>query len=213
MKKKLTAVALIVCMLAIMLVGASLAYFTDEDEATNTFTVGNVQIDLVEPSWDAEGIEDAPQVYPGEALAKDPIVKNTGANPCFVRIKVEGLNCLGENLLITYETENVSGALGENWVKGADGYYYFTKVLTSVDDKDSEWNVGLPTETTALFDHIRIPTNLTNEDGAEFADKYDVDITAEAIQAQGAMASWSQVKAMDAAAIEAWFDTVIDNAQ
>ena len=35
-------------MLAIMLVGASLAYFTDEKQATNTFTVGNVSIDLLE---------------------------------------------------------------------------------------------------------------------------------------------------------------------
>lgn len=48
MKKKLTAVALVVCMLAIMLVGASLAYFTDKDQEVNTFTVGNVKIDLIE---------------------------------------------------------------------------------------------------------------------------------------------------------------------
>ena len=48
MKKKLTAVALVVCMLAIMLVGASLAYFTDTDQATNTFTAGGVKIDLIE---------------------------------------------------------------------------------------------------------------------------------------------------------------------
>ena len=48
MKKKLTAVALIICMIAIMLVGATMAYFTDEAEATNTFTVGNVKIELLE---------------------------------------------------------------------------------------------------------------------------------------------------------------------
>lgn len=48
MKKKLTAVALVVCMLAVMLVGASLAYFTDNDKVDNTFTVGNVSIDLIE---------------------------------------------------------------------------------------------------------------------------------------------------------------------
>ena len=48
MKKKLTAIALVVCMLAVMLVGASLAYFTDSKSATNTFAVGNVSIDLIE---------------------------------------------------------------------------------------------------------------------------------------------------------------------
>ena len=55
MKKKLTAVALVVCMLAIMLVGASLAYFTDTDEATNTFTAGGVKIDLIEQERDGQG--------------------------------------------------------------------------------------------------------------------------------------------------------------
>ena len=55
MKKKLTAVALVVCMLAIMLVGASLAYFTDTDEATNTFTAGGVKIDLIEQQVNEEG--------------------------------------------------------------------------------------------------------------------------------------------------------------
>ena len=44
MKKKLTAVALIVCMIAIMLVGATMAYFTDETEVKeNVFTVGNIK--------------------------------------------------------------------------------------------------------------------------------------------------------------------------
>ena len=115
MKKKLTAVALIVCMLAIMLVGASLAYFTDEDEATNTFTVGNVTIDLTEPKWDEAGSKDAPEVYPTEALAKDPTVTNTGANPCFVRIKVTGWDCLAPAGNITYRTDYVPGALGQEF--------------------------------------------------------------------------------------------------
>lgn len=64
MKKKLTAVALVVCMLAIMLVGASLAYFTDKDEATNTFTVGNVDIELIE-SCVHRGADTAYENIPG----------------------------------------------------------------------------------------------------------------------------------------------------
>ena len=48
MKKKLTAIFLCVALVAVAIVGASLAYFTDTDEATNTFTVGNVEIDLIE---------------------------------------------------------------------------------------------------------------------------------------------------------------------
>jgi len=52
MKKRILAIALVVCLLATALVSGTLAYFTDTDDATNTFTVGNVSIDLTEPKWD-----------------------------------------------------------------------------------------------------------------------------------------------------------------
>ena len=55
MKKKLTAIFLCVALAAIAIVGASLAYFTDTDEATNTFTVGNVKIDLIESRYHRQG--------------------------------------------------------------------------------------------------------------------------------------------------------------
>ena len=55
MKKKITAIFLCVALLAIAIVGASLAYFTDTKSATNTFTVGNVKIDLIESRYHREG--------------------------------------------------------------------------------------------------------------------------------------------------------------
>ena len=54
MKKKLTAIFLCIALVAIAIVGASLAYFTDTKEATNTFTVGNVKIKLLESSLHRE---------------------------------------------------------------------------------------------------------------------------------------------------------------
>ena len=54
MKKKITAIFLCVALVAIAIVGASLAYFTDTDAATNTFTVGNVKIKLLESSLHRE---------------------------------------------------------------------------------------------------------------------------------------------------------------
>lgn len=48
MKKKITAIFLCVALLAVAIAGATLAYFTDKDAATNTFTIGNVKIDLIE---------------------------------------------------------------------------------------------------------------------------------------------------------------------
>ena len=51
-KKKIISICLSVCLIAIAVTGFSLAYFTDEDSKTNTFTVGNVDIELVEPTWE-----------------------------------------------------------------------------------------------------------------------------------------------------------------
>ncbi|MCI6987749.1 MAG: CalY family protein [Clostridium sp.] len=48
MKKKLLAIGLAVAVLAVTIVGMSIAYFTDTDNETNTFTVGNVHIQLNE---------------------------------------------------------------------------------------------------------------------------------------------------------------------
>ena len=57
MKKKLIAISLVVAMLAVAIVGGSLAYFTDTDEETNTFTAGGVKIDLIEQEVGANGLQ------------------------------------------------------------------------------------------------------------------------------------------------------------
>ena len=55
MKKKLLVLGLCVALAAIAIAGASLAYFTDTKSATNTFTVGNVKIDLIESRYHRTG--------------------------------------------------------------------------------------------------------------------------------------------------------------
>lgn len=193
MNKKILTAAMAAALAVTAVVGGSLAYFTDTQEAKNTFTVGNVKIELTEPNWEATGKEDAETVYAGEPLAKDPTVKNVGANPCFVRIKVTGLDCLGDAGMITYRTDYVEGKLGDNWVDGNDGYFYYTEVL------------DVNANTDALFDQIVIPTGLTNEKVNEVG--YNVVVTAEAVQAQGAKAKWSDVEKMTVPEIAAWFGT------
>ena len=51
MKKKILALSMCIALAAIAIVGASLAYFTDTKSATNTFTVGNVKIELLESQY------------------------------------------------------------------------------------------------------------------------------------------------------------------
>ena len=54
-KRKILALASAVCMVAILAIGGTLAYFTSTDEETNTFTVGGVKIDLIEQQVNEAG--------------------------------------------------------------------------------------------------------------------------------------------------------------
>ena len=72
MKKKITAICLCVALLAIAIVGATLAYFTDTKAATNTFTVGNVKINLIESKFHREGNDNS-----GDTSIPDPTHKVT----------------------------------------------------------------------------------------------------------------------------------------
>ena len=54
-KRKIVLLASALCMVAILAIGGTLAYFTDTAEKTNTFTVGGVKIDLIEQERDGNG--------------------------------------------------------------------------------------------------------------------------------------------------------------
>ena len=107
MKKKITAIALVVAILAVGVIGGSLAYFTDKDNATNTFTAGGVKIDLIEQQvneagTDLEDFEQNQVLMPivgsaqgdkdkfGQPVAENYIdkivtIKNTGKSDAWVR--------------------------------------------------------------------------------------------------------------------------------
>ena len=188
-KRKILLLASILVMVAILGVGGTLAYFTADDTATNTITVGNVKIDLEEPSWNEENAEDS---YPGQVLPKDPEVENVGKNPCFIRIEATGWDSLIDAGLseekIKYSTAGEVDTLGEGWVE-FDGYFYY---MTAVEAGD---------KTTALFDEIVIPTDVVN-DGS--GDGYDIVITAHAVQSQGA--TFEDAEKPTVEELDAWFD-------
>ena len=107
MKKKILAIGLVVAMAATAVVGGTLAYFTDTDQKTNTFTAGGVKIDLIEQQVNDGGtaLEDFKQnqvLMPivgsaqgdkdsfGQPVAENYIdkivtIKNTGNSDAYVR--------------------------------------------------------------------------------------------------------------------------------
>ena len=114
MKKKITALCLCVALLAIAVVGASLAYFTDTDNAKNTFTVGNVKIDLIEQEKTDNGLapfEQGKTLVPGKsndgnAVSKIVTVKNTGDNAAWVWVELRIPKYLVSNEYPTNESKN-----------------------------------------------------------------------------------------------------------
>lgn len=57
MKKKFLAFATVFALAAVAVVGGTMAYFTDTDNETNTFTAGGVTIDLIEQQVNEDGTE------------------------------------------------------------------------------------------------------------------------------------------------------------
>ena len=87
MKKKILALCLVVVLVATAITGVTLAYFTDVTETkTNTFTAGNVDIELDEPKWDSTKEHN---IMPGASLDKDPtITVKQGSEDCYVFLDV-----------------------------------------------------------------------------------------------------------------------------
>ena len=81
MKKKIVALCLVLALAVTAIAGATMAYFTDTDEEVNTFTVGNIDIEI-------EEIFPENELMPGSRdennLQKEVYIKNTGANEAYM---------------------------------------------------------------------------------------------------------------------------------
>ena len=93
MKKEILTGALAVCMLATLVIGMSLAYFTDTDTKTNTFTSGKVSITLSETDHAGKSFVDGQKLLPGSntenAIAKNAIVTvDQGSEDSYVWVEI-----------------------------------------------------------------------------------------------------------------------------
>lgn len=69
--------------------GGTVAYLTDAETATNTFTVGKVKIDLEEPGYPGNDSDEVKNIIPNQEIVKDPQIENTGNNDALVFLRVE----------------------------------------------------------------------------------------------------------------------------
>ena len=174
MKNLKKTLALLLC--AVLLVAGSvagtLAYLTAQDTATNTFTVGNVAINLKEYEVDkqtglkttteVEGLTDL-ELVPGRVIQKNPFIKvEDDSETCWLFVKIE--NNLGDAVTI-------NGLAGWTPVEGHNGYYQYNATV----------DAGA---TVVVFESITVGSLLGYDDLNGITDKKIV-ITAYAVQAEG----------------------------
>lgn len=183
MKKKLTIAALVVMLVALLLTGMSIAYFTDEAEVENVFTIGDIDITLTEPSWDEDEVKD---VLPGVEYAKDPIVKNVGDNPAYIRveIKIDGYN--GQTVAPSAFLMNLDKDGKFNLVTDSDG-------LVVLESKEALE----PNGTLTVFNSVKIPAELTENDLPGDGEEFTITVTAKAIQSEGFTTATEAFDALD----------------
>ena len=93
-KKRIALMGVATALIATMAIGGTMAYLTDNEMHDNTFTIGNVKVDLVEANYnttddDSDGVPDAYEdLVPNQQVKKDPKVVNTGINDAIVFMKV-----------------------------------------------------------------------------------------------------------------------------
>lgn len=188
MKKKLVTGALIAAFGAVAITGGTLAYFTDTEEATNTFAVGNVDITLTEPEWS----ENSAKLIPGREIAKNPTItveEDSERAYTFMKVRlsddfVDLLTAYATEKQINLTTEVGQKALIDAWFDSAVG----PKIM-SIDLTNNSVILGVlspkdPGQSVTYFDAVTVPADV---DGTMIKENgnYEIYITAYAIQAEG----------------------------
>lgn len=183
-KKRIITAAVSLSLVAVIGIGATMAYFTDKtDTAANVFTTGK-KVDIVltdtvvdngeEHSWDYHdngddtGIQYT-NVMPGDDISKLVAVGvDHESSDCYVAVQV---TIQGEQDLTGIRESILDQARKNNWIYDVNDNivtFYYPAALQA-------------DERVILFDHVDVPKEWTNDDYA--STNFSVDVKAAAIQA------------------------------
>ena len=148
-KRSLFSVIALVLTMSITAFG-TVAYMTDSDQVTNTFTVGNIDIIVDETDTDGSqtgivtpGTGDTPtrdqandyELIPGLEQVKDPrITVKANSEECYVRMRVE-MNCIEElqNIYLNYLNKYEADKLGPDESYAKPSVEDVLKVLVDIN--------------------------------------------------------------------------------
>lgn len=204
-KKKVFVAALAICLVAIISMG-TLAWFNANDDISNTFKVATNKDDT-DPTFTVEVSETDPDtnektvdgvtyydVVPGDDIAKDPTVKNTGDYTQWIRVtvtldKAQGWEEAGGTLVFTelFDGEDIS--YGSSADAGTDTTSTWLLVAdeATVNNDKAVWYLYLNKELEAgkaatVFENVNIPTEFTQQEMAEINNEFNITVSADALQ-------------------------------
>ena len=188
MKKKLLALVLVVALAATAVIGGTLAYFTDKEVATNTFTVGNVDITLTEDKW----VESNAKLIPGRVIEKNPtITLENDSERAYTFMEVK-LSADFAELLSKYAAVKKLDLTDAEDQKALINAWFVSAVkpkIMKIDLANKSVILGVlsaknPGESVTYFDQVTVPADLEG-DLIDENGTYEIYITAYAIQAEG----------------------------
>ncbi len=214
-KRKILMLAMSLCMVAILAVGGTLAYFQDTDSATNVFTVGNVDIKLKE-TFDAANAKLIPATGSAQngtlqnGITKEVSVENlTGSEDAYVRVHIaipaivdDGdptYNAAANTLHFNYDEKSI-GEGKWDWSKTADdGKYDGNWNAYTIKEDEIKYNVYVVTYGTALkagqetpekaMHQVYLDSKTTNEQIESITkilgNEWKILVKAEGVQAAG----------------------------
>lgn len=206
MKKKILAVSLIVSLVAIAALGATLAYFTDTSTVDNTFTLGNIDIELEEivanVGGQAQTITEEQEGFayntlvPGDSVRKEPYIKNVGNNDAYVMMVLELSDFADFDAAkigkFAIDGVNFGGDLTGTTLPG-NTKWYLVEDETATEGEKTVYRAyliygsvlpdGADSKTVAPFTGLTLGTDFTSDD-REGLDGFEIGIKAYAIQAE-----------------------------
>lgn len=196
MKKKILAISLVVSLVAVAALGVTLAYFTDTGKVDNTFTVGNIAIELSESVandgeqaqtiTEAIGAFEYEAIVPGDSLTKAPLIANTGDNDAYVFMKLtmSDASAIGSMLA---DLQAAVDAHIINFDYSSAGAWQFISNTVEGDNRviwiGYKTVLAPGTSTSDPFTTINIPTDLTAADFSDIGEDFTLTVEAHAIQA------------------------------
>lgn len=153
-KKRFVAILLCVTLVALAAIGATFAYLTSTDSVTNTFTVGNVKIDLIESSLHRENAGVANGATSDSELWSNVNKEGTGNTSKYKAGDTFYTDAQIEANAAEYKCENVKLLPGESYHKmpyvkniGTENAYIRIRVMIPADLDTAILNSSMYTST------------------------------------------------------------------